>query len=63
MTSSANATFSNAVLFGSSLKSWKTQPMLRRRYGTFQFFILHEVLARDDDLPAWSAGARAAAGG
>ena len=40
MTSSANATFSNAVLFGSSLKSWKTQPMLRRRYGTFQFFIL-----------------------
>ena len=31
MTSSANATFSNTVLFGSSLKSWNTQPMLRRR--------------------------------
>ena len=36
MTSSANATFSNTVLFGSSLKSWNTQPMLRRRYGTRQ---------------------------
>ena len=34
MTSSAKATFSNTVLFGSSRKSWKTQPMLRRRYGT-----------------------------
>ena len=34
ITSSANATFSKTVLFGSSRKSWKTQPMLRRRYGT-----------------------------
>ena len=36
MTSSANATFSNTVLFGRSLKSWNTHPMLRRKYGTRQ---------------------------
>ena len=36
ITSRAKATFSKTVLLGSSLKSWKTQPMLRRRNGTFQ---------------------------
>ena len=36
ITSSAKATFSATVLLDSSLKSWKTQPMLRRRKGTFQ---------------------------
>ena len=35
ITSSANATFSYTVLLVRSLKSWKTEPMLRRRYGTF----------------------------
>ena len=28
--------FSNAVRFGRSLKSWKTQPMFRRSIGTFE---------------------------
>ena len=36
MTSSANATFSATVLFGSSRKSWKTVPTWRRSAGTFQ---------------------------
>ena len=31
ITSRAKATFSKTVLFGSRRKSWKTQPMLRRR--------------------------------
>jgi len=35
MTSSANATFSYAVRFGSSRKSWKTQPIDRRKTGIF----------------------------
>jgi len=29
-------TFSEVVRFGSSLKSWKTQPRLRRSWGTFE---------------------------
>src|SRR5258705_5256124 len=33
MTSRANATFAYAVLFGSSRKSWKTQPIERRKFG------------------------------
>ena len=37
MTSMANATFSYTVLFGRSLKSWNTHPMLRRSWGTFQW--------------------------
>ena len=37
MTSSAKATFWNTVLFGSSRKSWNTQPIDRRSAGTFQF--------------------------
>ena len=36
MTSRANATFSYTVLFGSSLKSWNTVPIERRRCGIFQ---------------------------
>ena len=36
VTSRAKATFSYTVLFGSSLKSWKTVPIERRRCGTFQ---------------------------
>src|SRR5215216_2948723 len=36
MTSRAKATFSRTVLLDSSLKSWNTQPMERRRAGTFQ---------------------------
>jgi hypothetical protein len=35
MTSRAKPTFSNTVFSGSSLKSWNTVPMFRRRYGTF----------------------------
>ncbi len=31
VTRSAYMTFSSAVLLGSSLKSWNTHPMLRRR--------------------------------
>ena len=34
VTWSANATFSQTVLCESSLKSWKTTPMLRRSFGT-----------------------------
>src|SRR6266508_3630502 len=37
-TFSAYATFSAAVRFVSSLKSWKTQPTLRRSIGTFECF-------------------------
>ncbi len=37
MTSSAKATFSCTVLFGSSRKSWNTVPIWRRSCGTFQF--------------------------
>ena len=36
VTSSANATFSQTVLVGSSLKSWKTMPILRRIFGTWR---------------------------
>ena len=36
ITCSANATFSETVLLGSSRKSWKTVPIWRRRLGTFQ---------------------------
>ena len=35
-TRSAYATFSDAVRFGSSLKSWNTQPTFRRSIGTFE---------------------------
>src|SRR5437762_89802 len=35
MTSRAKPTLSNTVRSGSSLKSWNTVPMLRRRNGTF----------------------------
>ena len=35
MTCSANATFSDTVLLGSSRKSWKTVPIWRRSRGTF----------------------------
>ena len=51
MTSSANATFSATVLFGSSRKSWNTVPIWRRSAGTFQCESLAEVLAGDVDLP------------
>ena len=36
VTSSANATFSQTVLVGSSLKSWKMIPILRRIFGTWR---------------------------
>ena len=36
MTCSANATFSETVLLGSSRKSWNTVPTWRRSLGTFQ---------------------------
>src|SRR6266508_3322486 len=36
ITSRAKATFSPTVLLLSSLKSWNTLPILRRRYGTFE---------------------------
>src|SRR5579872_7338390 len=39
VTRNANATFSQTVLSASSLKSWKTTPTLRRRYGIFERFI------------------------
>ena len=37
ITCSVNATLSKTVLFGSSRKSWKTTPRLRRKYGTLRF--------------------------
>ena len=36
VTSSANATFSQTLFVGSSLKSWKTIPILRRTFGTLR---------------------------
>ena len=39
VTSSANATFSQSVFFGSSLKSWNTVPILRRTRGTIRRLI------------------------
>ena len=39
-TCSAYATFWYTLRLGSSLKSWNTQPMLRRRIGTFDRFSL-----------------------
>ncbi len=46
ITCSANATFSNTVLFGSSRKSWNTTPIWRRSAGTFQ------LASRATSLPA-----------
>ncbi len=54
ITSSAKATFSNTVLLGSNRKSWKTQPMLRRRYGHAPFRQVDDVATRLEDLPAAS---------
>ncbi len=50
ITSSAKATFCATVLFGSSRKSWKTQPIERRSAGTLRCEQLGEVLAGDVDL-------------
>ena len=50
VTSSANATFSQTVLDGSSLKSWKMIPILRRIFGTWRRGSASEVLAVEDDL-------------
>ena len=55
MTSSANATFSRTVLFGSSRKSWKTVPIWRRSCGTFQLDRRAEVLARRRAPCRWLA--------
>ena len=49
VTSSANATFSQTVFWGSSLKSWKTIPILRRTLGTLPARQPGEVLAVEDD--------------
>ena len=51
-TSSAYPTFSSTVRFSSSLKSWKTTPMLRRRYGMPRLAEAADVLSADEDLPA-----------
>ena len=52
ITCSANATFSNTVLFGSSRKSWNTTPIWRRSCGTFQ------LASRPRSLPAtWTDAA------
>ena len=61
ITSSANATFSTTVLFGSSRKSWNTQPMRWRRRGTLRPDSLAEVLAGDVERPRGRARPRAAA--
>ena len=52
VTSRANATFSQTVLVGSSLKSWKTIPILRRISGHLAARQAGEVLAVEDDLAA-----------
>ena len=44
-TSSANATFSATVLVGSSRKSWKTHPMVRRSFGTCHLLIVLRFLS------------------
>ena len=49
VTSSANATFSQTVLVGSSLKSWKMIPILRRIFGHLPARQPGEVLAVEDD--------------
>ena len=49
VTSSANATFSQTDFGGSSLKSWKTIPILRRTFGHLAAGQPGEVLAVEDD--------------
>ncbi len=51
ITSSANATFSYAVRLGSNRKSWKTQPIERRKWGIFQDRIEVTSLAFTMTLP------------
>ena len=50
ITSSANATFSVTVFCCSSRKSWKTQPMLCRSFGTSRAGQLVDVEIRDLDV-------------
>ena len=52
VTSSAKATFSQTVLDGSSLKSWKMIPILRRIFGDLAARQLGDVLAVEDDRAA-----------
>src|SRR4029453_12343753 len=52
MTSRAKATFSRTVLLDSSLKSWNTQPIERRRAGTFQEASRLSSLPATQILPA-----------
>ena len=52
VTSSAKATFSQTVLVGSSLKSWKMIPILRRIWGTWRRRQAGQVLAVEHDLAA-----------
>ena len=52
VTSSAKATFSQTVLVGRSLKSWKMIPILRRIRGTWRARQVGQVLAVEDDLAA-----------
>ena len=59
ITSSAKATFSATVLFGSSRKSWNTVPIWRRSAGTFQLESRARSLPSDVDLAAGSAAPRA----
>src|SRR4051794_34173851 len=52
ITSSAKATFWKTVLFGSSRKSWKTQPIERRSAGTFQLDSVERSLPATWTRPA-----------
>ena len=50
-TSSVTATFSYTLHDGTSLKSWKTMPRLRRRNGTASLAQARDVAAEEEDAP------------
>src|SRR4051794_11591965 len=58
ITSRANATFSKTFFLGSSRKSWKTQPILRRRSGTFRFGILPTLRLSTTTVPLVGSSSR-----
>ncbi len=57
-TSSGKATFSATVRSGRSLKSWKTTPMERRRYGTCDGFTLATLRPKTSSWPLVATSAQ-----
>ena len=58
ITSRAKATFSPTVFLGSSLKSWKMKPMLRRRYGTRHELMDPTSRPATNTRPCWATSSR-----